>query len=159
MKIISYFLGVLNISFVKYYLISVYFPLKKRKGNKKESLSIFLFAFLWKKIIFDNMGNIKGFSGIFWFFTIILIPIKMKKYGILAILLLVLLCLLNFLSDIYEYRKEFIREKKCDLILDYIASCIYFSLLIELTFYKWKCLRILLWRKAAYNLCKTLSQC
>ena len=58
------------------------------------------------------MGNIKGFSGVFWFFTIILIPIKMKKYGILAILVLVLLCLLNFLSDIYEYRKEFIREKK-----------------------------------------------
>ena len=58
------------------------------------------------------MGNIKGLSGIFWFFTIILIPIKMKKYGILAILLLVLLCLLNFLSDIYEYRKEFVREKE-----------------------------------------------
>jgi hypothetical protein len=28
------------------------------------------------------MGNIKGLSGIFWFFTIILIPIKMKKWDI-----------------------------------------------------------------------------
>ena len=31
MKIISYFFGVLNISFVKYYLISVCFPLKKKE--------------------------------------------------------------------------------------------------------------------------------
>lgn len=126
MKIISYFFWVLNISFVKYYLISVCFPLKKRKGNKKESLSIFFICFfVKKKIIFDNMGNIKGFSGIFWFFTIILIPIKMKKYGILAILLLVLLCLLNFLSDIYEYRKEFIREKKSVILFWIILPLVF----------------------------------
>lgn len=56
--------------------------LKKRKGNKKKSFNIFLLAFLPKKIIFDSMGNIKGLSGIFWFFTIILIPIKMKKWDI-----------------------------------------------------------------------------
>jgi len=64
------------------------------------------------------MGNIKGLSGIFWFFTIILIPIKMKKNGILAILLLVLLCLLN-----YKYRKEFVREKE---------SVIFFSIILPL---------------------------
>ena len=136
MKIISYFF--LGIEYILCKILSYIcvFPLKKKgKGIKKRASAFFYLLFCEKKIIFDNMGNIKGFSGIFWFFTIIFIPIKMKKYGILAILLLVLLCLLNFLS------------------------CIYFSLLFELTFYKRKCLRILLWRKAAYNLCKTLSQC
>ena len=102
------------------------FPLKKKgKGIKRRASAFFYLLFCEKKIIFDNMGNIKGFSGIFWFFTIILIPIKMKKYGILAILVLVLLCLLNFLSDIYEYRKEFIREKKSVILFWIILPLVF----------------------------------
>ena len=113
MKIISYFF--LGIEYILCKMLSYIcvFPLKKKgKGIKRRASAFFYLLFCEKKIIFDNMGNIKGFSGIFWFFTIILIPIKMKKNGILAILLLVLLCLLNFLSDIYKYRKEFVREKE-----------------------------------------------
>jgi len=43
----------------------------------------------------------------------------------LAILLLVLLCLLNFLSDIYEYRKEFIREKKSVILFWIILPLVF----------------------------------
>lgn len=126
MKIISYFF--LGIEYILCKILSYIcvFPLKKKgKGIKKRASAFFYLLFCEKKIIFDNMGNIKGFSGIFWFFTIILIPIKMKKYGILAILLLVLLCLLNFLSDIYEYRKEFIREKKSVILFWIILPLVF----------------------------------
>lgn len=126
MKIISYFF--LGIEYILCKILSYIcvFPLKKKgKGIKKRASAFFYLLFCEKKIIFDNMGNIKGFSGIFWFFTIIFIPIKMKKYGILAILLLVLLCLLNFLSDIYEYRKEFIREKKSVILFWIILPLVF----------------------------------
>ena len=126
MKIISYFF--LGIEYILCKILSYIcvFPLKKKgKGIKKRASAFFYLLFCEKKIIFDNMGNIKGFSGIFWFFTIILIPIKMKKYGILAILVLVLLCLLNFLSDIYEYRKEFIREKKSVILFWIILPLVF----------------------------------
>lgn len=126
MKIISYFF--LGIEYILCKILSYIcvFPLKnKEKGIKRRASASFYLLFCRKKIIFDNMGNIKGFSGIFWFFTIILIPIKMKKYGILAILLLVLLCLLNFLSDIYEYRKEFIREKKSVILFWIILPLVF----------------------------------
>lgn len=126
MKIISYFF--LGIEYILCKILSYIcvFPLKKKgKGIKRRASAFFYLLFCEKKIIFDNMGNIKGFSGIFWFFTIILIPIKMKKYGILAILLLVLLCLLNFLSDIYEYRKEFIREKKSVILFWIILPLVF----------------------------------
>lgn len=126
MKIISYFF--LGIEYILCKMLSYIcvFPLKKKgKGIKRRASAFFYLLFCEKKIIFDNMGNIKGFSGIFWFFTIILIPIKMKKYGILAILLLVLLCLLNFLSDIYEYRKEFIREKKSVILFWIILPLVF----------------------------------
>ena len=126
MKVISYFF--LGIEYILCKILSYIcvFPLKKKgKGIKKRASAFFYLLFCEKKIIFDNMGNIKGFSGIFWFFTIIFIPIKMKKYGILAILLLVLLCLLNFLSDIYEYRKEFIREKKSVILFWIILPLVF----------------------------------
>ena len=126
MKIISYFF--LGIEYILCKILSYIcvFPLKKKgKGIKRRASAFFYLLFCEKKIIFDNMGNIKGFSGIFWFFTIILIPIKMKKYGILAILVLVLLCLLNFLSDIYEYRKEFIREKKSVILFWIILPLVF----------------------------------
>ena len=126
MKIISYFF--LGIEYILCKILSYIcvFPLKKKgKGIKKRASAFFYLLFCEKKIILDNMGNIKGFSGIFWFFTIIFIPIKMKKYGILAILLLVLLCLLNFLSDIYEYRKEFIREKKSVILFWIILPLVF----------------------------------
>ena len=126
MKIISYFF--LGIEYILCKILSYIcvLPLKKKgKGIKKRASAFFYLLFCEKKIIFDNMGNIKGFSGIFWFFTIIFIPIKMKKYGILAILLLVLLCLLNFLSDIYEYRKEFIREKKSVILFWIILPLVF----------------------------------
>ena len=126
MKIISYFF--LGIEYILCKILSYIcvFPLKKKgKGIKRRASAFFYLLFCEKKIIVDNMGNIKGFSGIFWFFTIILIPIKMKKYGILAILLLVLLCLLNFLSDIYEYRKEFIREKKSVILFWIILPLVF----------------------------------
>lgn len=126
MKIISYFF--LGIEYILCKILSYIcvFPLKKKgKGIKRRASAFFYLLFCEKKIIFDNMGNIKGFSGIFWFFTIIFIPIKMKKYGILAILLLVLLCLLNFLSDIYEYRKEFIREKKSVILFWIILPLVF----------------------------------
>jgi len=126
MKIITYFF--LGIEYILCKILSYIcvFPLKKKgKGIKRRASAFFYLLFCEKKIIFDNMGNIKGFSGIFWFFTIILIPIKMKKYGILAILLLVLLCLLNFLSDIYEYRKEFIREKKSVILFWIILPLVF----------------------------------
>ena len=126
MKIISYFF--LGIEYILCKILSYIcvFPLKKKgKGIKKRASAFFYLLFCEKKIIFDNMGNIKGFSGVFWFFTIILIPIKMKKYGILAILVLVLLCLLNFLSDIYEYRKEFIREKKSVILFWIILPLVF----------------------------------
>ena len=126
MKIISYFF--LGIEYILCKILSYIcvFPLKKKgKGIKRRASAFFYLLFCEKKIIFDNMGNIKGFSGVFWFFTIILIPIKMKKYGILAILLLVLLCLLNFLSDIYEYRKEFIREKKSVILFWIILPLVF----------------------------------
>ena len=126
MKIISYFF--LGIEYILCKILSYIcvFPLKKKgKGIKRRASAFFYLLFCEKKIIFDNLGNIKGFSGIFWFFTIILIPIKMKKYGILAILLLVLLCLLNFLSDIYEYRKEFIREKKSVILFWIILPLVF----------------------------------
>ena len=126
MKIISYFF--LGIEYILCKILSYIcvFPLKKKgKGIKKRASAFFYLLFCEKKIIFDNMGNIKGFSGIFWFFTIIFIPIKMKKYGILAILVLVLLCLLNFLSDIYEYRKEFIREKKSVILFWIILPLVF----------------------------------
>lgn len=126
MKIITYFF--LGIEYILCKILSYIcvFPLKKKgKGIKRRASAFFYLLFCEKKIIFDNMGNIKGFSGIFWFFTIIFIPIKMKKYGILAILLLVLLCLLNFLSDIYEYRKEFIREKKSVILFWIILPLVF----------------------------------
>ena len=126
MKIITYFF--LGIEYILCKILSYIcvFPLKKKgKGIKRRASAFFYLLFCEKKIIFDNMGNIKGFSGIFWFFTIILIPIKMKKYGILAILVLVLLCLLNFLSDIYEYRKEFIREKKSVILFWIILPLVF----------------------------------
>ena len=126
MKIISYFF--LGIEYILCKILSYIcvFPLKKKgKGIKRRASAFFYLLFCEKKIISNNMGNIKGFSGIFWFFTIILIPIKMKKYGILAILLLVLLCLLNFLSDIYEYRKEFIREKKSVILFWIILPLVF----------------------------------
>ena len=126
MKIISYFF--LGIEYILCKILSYIcvFPLKKKgKGIKRRASAFFYLLFCEKKIIFDNMGNIKGFSGIFWFFTIILIPIKMKNYGRLAILLLVLLCLLNFLSDIYEYRKEFIREKKSVILFWIILPLVF----------------------------------
>ena len=126
MKIITYFF--LGIEYILCKILSYIcvFPLKKKgKGIKRRASAFFYLLFCEKKIIFDNMGNIKGFSGIFWFFTIILMPIKMKKYGILAILLLVLLCLLNFLSDIYEYRKEFIREKKSVILFWIILPLVF----------------------------------
>ena len=126
MKIISYFF--LGIEYILCKILSYIcvFPLKKKgKGIKRRASAFFYLLFCEKKIIFDNMGNIKGFSGIFWFFTIIVIPIKMKKYGILAILVLVLLCLLNFLSDIYEYRKEFIREKKSVILFWIILPLVF----------------------------------
>ena len=126
MKIISYFfLGIEYILCKILSYICVFPLLKKGKGIKRRASAFFYLLFCEKKIIFDNMGNIKGFSGVFWFFTIILIPIKMKKYGILAILLLVLLCLLNFLSDIYEYRKEFIREKKSVILFWIILPLVF----------------------------------
>lgn len=126
MKIISYFfLGIEYILCKILSYICVFPLLKKGKGIKRRASVFFYLLFCEKKIIFDNMGNIKGFSGVFWFFTIILIPIKMKKYGILAILLLVLLCLLNFLSDIYEYRKEFIREKKSVILFWIILPLVF----------------------------------
>ena len=72
MKIISYFF--LGIEYILCKILSYIcvFPLKKKgKGIKKRASAFFYLLFCEKKIIFDNMGNIKGFSGIFWFFTII----------------------------------------------------------------------------------------